>query len=336
MAYDMPMAPSFDNLKNCTWEKPLLYSEMVELHSLRTEICCCQGHRKRMEDRFIAIKLSFLAASVSYDADLIAVLDGHHTSCAADYVKNALPSLLKTLLEQLHQTSAPNNARIYYALKKTVKQLHHQIIASKINSGTTAIIAFKLANSPQVWTANIGDSTAFIVRDREAIPMSIPQKPLFFGKIKEDGQSLLVRPNFYAKQLMRKGVEVLAKGHEKMDPAQVKGKMFLYYRATDKDGVHHTRLGIPPSGYLNMSRSIGDPAFLPWKKNSPEIFRQTLRPDDMLFLHSDGISIPKDTLCELIEEDRERGYPTRETLSFIVRSSIEAGDNICAILAYSP
>ena len=335
MAYDRPPAPSLSKLEKCSWEKPLLYSETVELNSCRAEICCTQGHRRRMEDRFVATKLSFIAAEVLYHADLIAVLDGHSTSTAAVYVQNKLASTLKTILEAKHLTRSPCEEGIYYALKEAVAELHNQIIALKTDSGTTAIIAFKLANSPELWTANIGDSTAFLARGKAAIPMSIPQKPLFFGKIEEGSWPRFAHPNAYARQLMDNGVEVFDIRHKKMAPRLLEEKMFLYYDTTDERGAHHMLLGIPHVTYLDMSRSIGDPTFLPWKKHSPEIFRQTLQPGDLLFLHSDGISAAEDVLSGLLQEDKERGYAPRDTLSFIVRSCIEeAKDNICAALVY--
>jgi len=283
-----------------------------------------------MEDRFLAVPLQFQANGETYTADLFGVFDGHGGSQTVGFVVSSLARFLQTQLEMRLENKMPNEEDIFFALREAVNHAHQECMHQLLQGGTTAVFGFKLTDSNDIWTANVGDSSAFLDRHGEAIPMSIEQKPLYLYDASPN-EAAPYSPNKYAVELLKRHVKVNdGKGLTEKELVQGK-KMIMTSLGKDKDNNHHLVLGIPNKHHLDMSRSIGDTAFDKWKKHSPEIFRQTLQPGDLLVLHSDGVKGSPPVVARIFETEAQNGTPTKETLEHLVQAAIRDNDNVCAM-----
>lgn len=308
-----------------------IYSETQSLSSSVVNVVSTQGRKNTMEDRFLGTTLHFQANGKIYSADLFGVFDGHGGSETVEFVVGNLANCLQKQLERRLQDKAPNDDDIFYVLREAAIMAHQECVSRELRGGTTAIFGFKLTDSHEIWTANVGDSSAILNRTGEAIPMSIEQKPLYLHDSSEE-DAASYGPNKYAKDLLKKDV-LLNNGKNITDQELFLGKkMVMTSLGKDEENTHHLVLGVPNKHHLDMSRSIGDIAFNKWKKCTPEIFKQTLQPGDLLILHSDGVKVLPKTLVGIIEAEKQQGTPTKETLENLVQAAIRDKDNVCAMI----
>ncbi|MBS0649627.1 MAG: protein serine/threonine phosphatase 2C family protein [Verrucomicrobia bacterium] len=308
-----------------------IYSETRPLSSSVVNVACAQGRKNTMEDRFLAVTLHFQANGKTCSADLFGVFDGHGGSETVEFVISNLENFLQKQLERRLQDKAPNEDDIFYALREAVLMAHQQCVSKELRGGTTAIFGFKLTDSHEIWTANVGDSSAILDRTGEAIPMSIEQKPLYLPDSSVENAPSYV-PNKYAKDLLKKDV-FLNNGKNITDQELFEGKkMVMTSLGKDDENTHRLVLGIPNKLHLDMSRSIGDVSLDNWKKCTPEVFKQTLQPGDLLILHSDGVKALPRTTIGIIETEKQQGIPTKETLENLVQAAIRDKDNVCAMI----
>lgn len=308
-----------------------------QLESASTaNVASTQGKRDYMEDRWLADTVTFQANGKTYSADLFGVFDGHGGEDAVDYVTDHLVKRLQELLRKRLGTKDLNDEAIFYALKETISSLHEDCISERFNNGTTAALAFKIHGINELWTANIGDSFAYLNRNGQTIPMSIEQKASFDGV--ENRSVTFDRPNKYARELMKNGVGILGnafKIEKEFKEAVSKGlspQMVMSYQYTTRDNIHEMMLGVKDVLHLDMARSIGDPDFDQWTKHTPEIFKQPLFDGDQLIMHTDGVKTTPKAVVKVIQNDKNSGCSIEESLGFIVNSSIAKGDNICAMI----
>ncbi|MBS0606186.1 MAG: protein serine/threonine phosphatase 2C family protein [Verrucomicrobia bacterium] len=307
-----------------------IYSEEKTLSSSTVHVACAQGNRSYMEDRFLAVSLQFQANGKTCTADLFGVFDGHGGSQTVGFVVSSLVRFLQMQLEMRLENKMPNEEDIFFALREAVNQTHQGCMHRQLLGGTTAVFGFKLTDSNEIWTANVGDSSAFLDRHGEAIPMSIEQKPLYLYDASPN-EAAPYSPNKYAVELLKRNVKVNdGKGLTEKELAHGE-KMVMTSLGKDKDNNHHLVLGIPDKHHLDMSRSIGDAPFDKWKKHSPEIFRQTLQSGDLLVLHSDGVKASPPVVAAIFETEARNGTPTKETLEHLVQAAIKDNDNVCAM-----
>jgi serine/threonine protein phosphatase PrpC len=317
-----------ENPKELPLNRVQILSETVQVRSSSVEISCTIGQRAKMEDRSIATRFSFQANGEVFEAELFGVLDGHGGISTVEYVKDSIAKRVQERLEDYLQDEAPNEEGIFYALKEALSSLHDDIKeAAKFKDGTTAVIGFKLADSDELWVANIGDSRAFLNRKGKLIPMSIDQKPYY---IEETWKEKVRYNNEYLNQLIRMGVEESIDPSEELEDLRKKLGM-VYSRQYTENNLHHVLLGLPQHN-LDMTRSIGDISFDPWKKHSPEIFRQKLLPGDQLIMHSDGIKDDMSAIVDVVENDKRNGFSTKQTVEDLVHASLYSEDNITAMI----
>lgn len=310
-------------------------SESKKLHSCATQTASSQGYRKSMQDRSLASAFDFHANGKVRRADLFAVLDGHGGETTVDYVKDNLLPFLKKRLESRLIAKEPSEEDIYVCLKRVIEELHEEVIANGYTDGTTAIVGFKLADSNELYTANIGDSSAYINRRGAVIPMSIEQKALYFEDESARHQEIATfeKPNEYARQLEKAGVVIYEPNKGMESKFRQKELMTMSYDETKK-GVHMMVLGILGMAHLEPARTIGDPFYEDeWKKFTPEIFKQVIQPGDQLILHSDGVKAAPQAIVNAVENDRVFGFcSAKDTAECIVQFSMRSGDNICVTI----
>lgn len=314
-----------------------LFVESKKMETCSIETACTIGERKYMEDRFLSAVIPFKANGHEHTAEVCAVFDGHGGLKTVQFAVSELLSILKSKLNRFEKKEL-NEDDIFYALKEAIGHLHKAVIKNQFSDGTTLVLSFKVGD--QLWVANVGDSSAFINRNGEVIPMSIAQKPALI----KDSQGKAVY-NEYAKQLMCNGVsrclpkskknpEVDELSEKEADALQSGERMFMTISDGDDKRIH-CMLGAMMEGgniTLDMARSIGDPFFAPWKKFTPEIFRQTIKPGDQLILHSDGVAVGMHAVAKTIEADKKDGISAWETVANIVQASVPEGDNITAMI----
>lgn len=321
---DVPSANSFSNEP----DKIEIFSQTKALSSSYVHLACAQGKRPYMEDRSMAVTFTFRANGNTYSADLFGIFDGHGGFAVADFAKDLIPFWLVRKLEAQLRSKDLNDEDIFLALKEAIAGFHKVCIKNNFSCGTTAIVSLKLAGVNELWTACVGDSSAYLNRKGTIIPMSIEQKPSFVAD-----KAGIVKPNEYGRQLLNRGVELRLKADPKVDNAVLKReKMVMSFVGPGND--QEMRLGLPDEFkcHLDMARSIGDIFFDKWKKFTPEIFKQQLQPSDQLILHSDGVKAPSIAVVKAVEWDRNLGTSIDETLKNIVQFSIPYCDNISAMI----
>lgn len=122
-----------------------------------------QGRRPSMEDDFVFIG-QFRSDP---HLDLVGLFDGHRGTSAARYATRELSAVL-----DLHMKHSPKPRD---ALHEAFLELHKQMRADDIKSGTTAIVTLLTAN--KVFIAHAGDSRAVLCRDRKAIRLTTDHRP---------------------------------------------------------------------------------------------------------------------------------------------------------------
>lgn len=314
-----------DSIDDFSKESPIseICTEITPMKSCCAFTACAMGNREKMEDRSLAESFYFDANGNKFSAHVFGVFDGHGGSKTVDHVTQNLVDRLQKMLEQRLKDKDPNEDAIFHALKETISSLHADCISAGFADGTTATVGFKLEGIEELWIANIGDSCAYVNRQGETIPMSILQKPLYFGE----------QPNEYAYQLGKNEVTIFNNDPEIAEQVRDKEIMVMSRIKTIKN-VHELRLGLP-NGYrfhLDMARSIGDPEFARYTKHTPEIFRLALQPGDQLIMFTDGVPhLPKE-IVHILESDKKSGCSLIETVECLVQASIPDGDNVCAMI----
>lgn len=312
-----------------------IHTVSKNLGSCSVEIACTIGKRSYMEDRFAFQLIDIKANGQKHPAEVFALLDGHGGVEAVKFLESNLIPYLKDKLNRRLEKKELNDEDIFYALKESVAHLHKIIVNNKFPGGSTVVLGFKVNN--ELYVANVGDSSAFLNRKGEVIPMCIAQKPNFDEKMS---------PNEYAKQLIAQGAEprlkrVLLDGkaidvlEEKELQAFINNeKMFLTISQKVGNDLQ-LRLGARTTmgpKTLDMARSVGDLNFDRWKKFTPEIFKQTLESDDQLIMHSDGVTASMHAVVNAVMTDKKEGISTQETVANIVQASIPENDNITAMI----
>lgn len=314
-----------DFIANKDLSKPAqILSETIPMHTCSVEVACTIGQRATMEDRYIAVPFKFTANGITYPAEIFGVLDGHGGPETTEVVSDMIAWRMKEELEARLENKNVDEDAVFYSLKETISSLHEDAIRQKSTGGTTAVIGFKVANSDELYVANIGDSRAYLNRNGKPIPMSIDQKPL----LQKSSDSLI--PNEYANQLFNKGIEISQDPKEDAENISNGKKMVLSF-AYEADNHYGMRLGIFEKLHYDMARSIGAPLDQ-WKKHTPEIFKQIVVKGDQLILQTDGIPADMSAVAEIVQKDKENGVSPQETAACLVQASIPAGDNTTAMI----
>lgn len=306
-----------------------IFFKKKDMNSCLAYISCAQGNKPHMEDRFLAAPFTFQANGHMISADLLGIFDGHMTTEIVDYTKVHLKDRLQEKLQQRLISCDPNDDAIFFALKEAISSIHEECISKRLKGGTTAVIGFKLADSNELWTACVGDSSAYLNRNGTPVPMSIEQKPVYSSK---ESDVTFDKPNEYARQLMKKGVVPTMDSSASME-AEVRARKKMYMTFVNSIGHSHNMvLGIANKFHLDMARSVGDPFFAKYTKSTPEIFKQALQPGDQLILHSDGIKVTPWAVAQAMQHDFAMGCGLDETVKCLVQYSVCFGDNVSAMI----
>lgn len=130
------------------------------------------GRRNYMEDREITTEISFTSLNKTHSAFLFGVFDGHAGSACVDFVKENIEAIMIQSLEKWNPI-IPTQKGIWHALRDCCILLDKRFTGAK--SGTTAVIM--LIFQQTLWTANVGDSRAFILSGENVIQITEDQKP---------------------------------------------------------------------------------------------------------------------------------------------------------------
>ena len=139
------------------------------------------GFTKVNQDSYLVIQDLYKLG----DFNIFGVLDGHGMNghLVSQFVVKYFNSYLKknkklNILENLDDVYASLKKNNYEIIRKAFNKAESEISKSDIDanfSGTTCVMLFQIGE--KLLTANVGDSRAIIVKGKEAIPLSIDQKP---------------------------------------------------------------------------------------------------------------------------------------------------------------
>ena len=139
------------------------------------------GFTKVNQDSYLVIQDLYKLG----DFNIFGVLDGHGMNghLVSQFVVKYFNSYLKknkklNILENLDDVYASLKKNNYEIIRKAFNKAESEISKSDIDanfSGTTCVLLFQIGE--KLLTANVGDSRAIIVKGKEAIPLSIDQKP---------------------------------------------------------------------------------------------------------------------------------------------------------------
>jgi serine/threonine protein phosphatase PrpC len=139
------------------------------------------GFTKVNQDSYLVIQDLYKLG----DFNIFGVLDGHGMNghLVSQFVVKYFNSYLKknkklNILENLDDVYAALKKNNYEIIRKAFNKAESEISKSEIDanfSGTTCVLLFQIGE--KLLTANVGDSRAIIVKGKEAIPLSIDQKP---------------------------------------------------------------------------------------------------------------------------------------------------------------
>ena len=139
------------------------------------------GFTKVNQDSYLVIQDLYKLG----DFNIFGVLDGHGMNghLVSQFVVKYFNSYLKknkklNILENLDDVYAALKKNNYEIIRKAFNKAESEISKSDIDanfSGTTCVLLFQIGE--KLLTANVGDSRAIIVKGKEAIPLSIDQKP---------------------------------------------------------------------------------------------------------------------------------------------------------------
>ena len=139
------------------------------------------GFTKVNQDSYLVIQNLYKLG----DFNIFGVLDGHGMNghLVSQFVVKYFNSYLKknkklNILENLDDVYAALKKNNYEIIRKAFNKAESEISKSDIDanfSGTTCVMLFQIGE--KLLTANVGDSRAIIVKGKEAIPLSIDQKP---------------------------------------------------------------------------------------------------------------------------------------------------------------
>ncbi len=130
-------------------------------------ICQTQGRRFFMEDEHLANSLLLRGIEIP----IFGIFDGHGGKSAATFVMSSLKDALKKNLEKFNPNGFTDEG-IWNALKMTFVDLNHDYDG---DAGTTATVSIIL--NGKLWTANVGDSRAILVRNGETTQLTEDAKP---------------------------------------------------------------------------------------------------------------------------------------------------------------
>ncbi len=120
-----------------------------------------QGRRPDMEDHHLACRFSFQSQGKGVPVALAAVFDGHNGDQVARLATKNLQSALTERLEEFNQ-GALSKEGVFHALQAAVTDLDRQVTTV---GGAT--LCATLVIGGHLWTVNLGDSRAFLSRNKE-------------------------------------------------------------------------------------------------------------------------------------------------------------------------
>ena len=148
--------PSFQNTKNNYIFKSFSYHEDKNLK-----------YRQSMED--IGVTLPDFIPEKKYS--LFGIFDGHGGNDVVKYIKDRLPEIIKTNILNNNSYDNSMETKISLAFNKIDEELKFY---DSEHTGSTATIL--LLNDDQIYCANVGDSSAFIIYDNYLKKINIDHK----------------------------------------------------------------------------------------------------------------------------------------------------------------
>ena len=148
--------PSFQNSKNNYIFKSFSYHEDKNLK-----------YRQSMED--IGVTLPDFIPEKKYS--LFGIFDGHGGNDVVKYIKDRLPEIIKTNILNNNSYDNSMETKISLAFNKIDEELKFY---DSEHTGSTATIL--LSNDDQIYCANVGDSSAFIIYDNYLKKINIDHK----------------------------------------------------------------------------------------------------------------------------------------------------------------
>ena len=148
--------PSFQNSKNNYIFKSFSYHEDKNLK-----------YRQSMED--IGVTLPDFIPEKKYS--LFGIFDGHGGNDVVKYIKDRLPEIIKTNILNNNSYDNSMETKISLAFNKIDEELKFY---DSEHTGSTATIL--LLNDDQIYCANVGDSSAFIIYDNYLKKINIDHK----------------------------------------------------------------------------------------------------------------------------------------------------------------
>lgn len=204
------------------------------------------------EDRSLANTIAFQVAGRTYQAQLLAVFDGHGGAECAEYLRTSLEQKLTAKLQECNQEALTQEG-IYNALKLTLFEIDRDYEMTGRQDGSTATVALVIERKKgikEVWCANTGDSRTLLEQNGTALAMS------------EDAESQRKK---FKQQIEDKGIPVVPR---------IPG------------GTPRV------AGVLAVARAVGDASFGYAVRASPKITRRELKKGQIyrLILTSDGLT----------------------------------------------
>lgn len=144
----------------------------------------CEGCCHANEDTFMLSDLQFISGGKLQTAKVLAVFDGHRGTSTSQFLKKYTCDFLSKSLEKSCVKDLTDEG-IVIALENCFKSLDQ---AYSGRDGSTATLAFII--NKKVWVANVGDSRAVLVNEKETIQLSedaIPGLPYYRTQIEQRG-----------------------------------------------------------------------------------------------------------------------------------------------------
>lgn len=162
--------------RDVDFERPEIKTIPDTIGQIPYAICQYQGDRPHMEDLYIAKEIHIVFHGVPKCAQVLGILDGHGGSKAAKFVRDHFSDEFLHQFNVLEQKYESNfDTILWNALKLTFVALSNRYFGI---DGTTAVITLKIDD--MLWTANAGDSRAFLVQNNSMIALTEDMKPAKF------------------------------------------------------------------------------------------------------------------------------------------------------------
>jgi serine/threonine protein phosphatase PrpC len=165
---------SYDGPNKIEDVETTICSEFHEINGHGVNFAYSQGPRETMEDCHIACSVEIPNHG---PASVVGVFDGHGGGQAAAFVQKNIQAYLSTELagvpELNLQTEDEMMGAMILALHNTIIKLDAELLNAHLSilDGTKAIVSLIL--NDKLIVANLGDSRAILVRDGQAIPLTV-------------------------------------------------------------------------------------------------------------------------------------------------------------------